>query len=227
MKQRIITALATAVVLAGAALFAGCSDDPTIPSRSKPSPFANLTEIWHPLNNLEEAYRHREIAHYCATLDSTYYTFFFSPADFSSGQTDEFWTYDEDTQAAERMFDPQLPDLSIRAVAFEFDLIFNKDSIVWSEIMPGNPPNETWYTATMGYSFYIKLGDGVREYVQPPGASATITVRKDPDDDLWRIVQVYDIPGLAWNGRSIRQLVERAVEGTSLGQIKALYTPPE
>jgi hypothetical protein len=231
MKRRTIAALATAVVLAGAALLAGCSDDPqNRPVRSGPvagDSFENLTEIWHPLNNLEEACSQRNIDRYREALDADYYTFFFSPADFASGQTAQFWTYDEDTEAAERMFDPQLPDIGKRAVNLEFDLIFDKDSIVWSEFVPADPPNETWYSTTVGYTFYIKLGDGVREYVQRPGSGASITVRQHPGEGKWRIVQITDIPGTAQNSISIRQLAERDVQDASLGEIKAIYTPPE
>jgi hypothetical protein len=204
MKRRTIAALATAVVLAGAALLAGCSDDPqNRPVRSGPvagDSFENLTEIWHPLNNLEEACSQRNIDRYREALDA---------------------------EAAERMFDPQLPDIGKRAVNLEFDLIFDKDSIVWSEFVPADPPNETWYSTTVGYTFYIKLGDGVREYVQRPGSGASITVRQHPGEGKWRIVQITDIPGTAQNSISIRQLAERDVQDASLGEIKAIYTPPE
>jgi hypothetical protein len=157
--------------------------------------FYDLTEQWHALNNLEEAYRQRNIDRYREVLDSVYYTFFFSATDYSSGKTDELWTYDQDTRAASRMFDQQFPDLNLRAVNLEFDLIFNKDNLLWSEVIPGDPPNETWYTTTMGYTFYIKLGDGVREYIQAPGASAQITVRQNPSDGKWKVVQIYDVLG--------------------------------
>jgi len=191
--------LATALVCV--ALTSACLLDPKEkppgPDPVKPKgKFYDLTEIWHPLNNLEQAYSQRNIERYAEALDSVYYTFFFSPADYSSGKTDESWTYDQDTGAANRMFDAQLPDISKRAVNLEFDLVFNPNSIVWSEVIPADPPNETWHAATFGYTFYIKLGDGVREFVQAPGASATITVRQDPGSGKWRIVQIYDVPGL-------------------------------
>jgi hypothetical protein len=192
--------LATALVCV--ALTSACLLDPkeAPPDVPRPTPsgkFYDLTEIWHPLNNLEQAYGQRNIERYAEALDSVYYTFFFSAADFSSGNTDESWTYEVDTGAAGRMFDAQLPDISKRAVNLEFDLIFNPNSIVWSEVIPGDPPNETWQTATISYTFYIKLGDGVREFVQSPGASAQITVRQfPPGDGKWRIVQIFDLPGL-------------------------------
>jgi hypothetical protein len=230
MKHRTIAALATAIGLAGAALFAGCSEDPQIPPhRSGPAQttgsFENLTEQWHPLNNLEVAYEQRNIDRYRQALDPDHYTFFFSPADFSSGKTDEYWDYTVDTWAAERMFDPQLPDISKRAVILEFDLVFDKDALTWNPVQPDSTPSETWHETTVGYTYFIALGDGVRAYVQPPGASVTITVRQDPDDDLWRIAEITDLPGTAQNAPSIPQLAQRRVEESSLGQIKALYAP--
>jgi len=225
MKHRTIAALATAIGLAGAALFAGCSEDPTTPPKPKPtpSPYENLTEQWHPLNNLEVAYGQRDIAHYRAALDSAYYTFFFSAADYSSGKTDEFWTYDTDTWAAERMLDLQLPDLNIRAVILEVDLVFDKDALTWNPVQPDSAPSETWHATTVGYTYFIALGDGVRAFIQAPGASVTITVRQDPDDGKWRIAEITDMPRTTQNAPSIRQLAQRRAEESSFGQIKALY----
>jgi len=42
MKQRAIAALVMAGVLAGAALFAGCTDDPTVPPEPKPNPTVHV-----------------------------------------------------------------------------------------------------------------------------------------------------------------------------------------
>jgi len=190
-----IAAALVCVALTSSCLLDPKEKPPGIDPPKPPGKFYDLTEIWHPLNNLEEAYRQRKIDRYQECLDSDYYTFFFSDADYSSGKTAESWTYGQDTDAAARMFNEQLPDLNIRAVALEFDLVFNKDAIVWNTVNPGTP-DEDWYTTTIGYTFYIKLGDGVREYVQAPGASAQIVVRQDPSDNLWRIVQIYDVPGL-------------------------------
>jgi len=213
--------LLVASLVALTSILAGCSDDPAAPStpapKQTPSPYKNLTEMWHPLNNFEVAYVMRDIAGYSEALDKTYYTFFFAPGDVIT--IAEYWTYDQDTRAAARMFDQQLPDLNIRAVALEFDLVFNKDNLQWSEIIPGNPANETWYTTTVGVVFRIRLGDG-REFTQPPGASAQITVRQDPATHLWHIVQIYDLPerfgGIVPNAH-------RSPKTTTLGQMKAIY----
>jgi len=192
MLKRIapITALLVLLAFTSACLL-DPKEAPPPPDPVKPKgKYENLTEQWHPLNNFDLAYSQRDIARYSEALDPTYYTFFFSPGDQIT--IAEYWTYDQDTRAASRMFDQQLPDLNIRAVALEFDLVFNKDNLQWSEIIPGDPANETWYTTTVGVVFYIKLGDG-REFAQSPGASAQITVRKDPTTNLWHIVQIYDI----------------------------------
>jgi len=192
-KRRHAVALAMAGLLAGAALLAGCSEDTSAPPPPpKSTGFENLTEVWHPLNNLEMSYIQRNIDRYSDALDADYYRFYYSTAVPASERGDTYWTYDQDTQGMRLMFDAQLPNLNMRVVNMEFDLVFDKDALNWVEVAPGDPPNETWYTTVVPYTFYLKLGSG-DEYGSKRGATAQITVRQHPDDDRWRIVGVADL----------------------------------
>jgi hypothetical protein len=190
VKQPIVTEL-IACILAGVAMLAGCGEDTSAPAEERLPP-EEPSEMWSPLSDLEQAYRQRNIERYHAALDPHYYRFYYITTARGARAPRAYWTYERDVRGMERMFDPQMLPTEMRAVVIEFDLIFDKDALVWTEFEPGDPPKETWYTATVPHSFYLKLGSGA-EYETPEGARADITVRRSPDDGRWRIVTVEDL----------------------------------
>jgi len=206
-------------LVAGVSLLAGC-DDPKTPLRPEagPSPYADLTEQWHPLENVKLALVRREVGPYRSALDAAYYSFVFAPGDVAAG-LDSLWTFSEDAASAKRLLDRRLPDLANRAVTIEFNLLYDKDPAAWGTVASTHPAGETWHTITASYVFLISFGDG-RAFTQVPGAQADIVVREDPSDGKWRIVQIRDILPAAPANASTGDPKPESVDEASIGWIK-------
>lgn len=155
----------------------------------------DLTQKWHVLNNIEYSYKQRRIDVYDELLN-TDFTFFFAPGDVG-GEIPEQWGRVDEYDSNNLLFisneqsDPA-PYPVCRSI--RLDLQFDKETLVWTDVIPENFPDEIWYTTTVFYSFTFEMNPD-NTYIAQNGAKAQFTIRNVPqgDKDHWTLVEFRDL----------------------------------
>jgi hypothetical protein len=186
------------ILTLGSIVFAvACGDDPTEP----PQPdqglrWMELTTRAAVLNNIEYAYNKRNIGAMNELVDESF-TFFFAPGDVG-GSIPERWFRSNELDATSRLFSSHLqPDPPVDPVCRTIlvDIAFN-DETEWLPVSPEDFPGETWYTATVFYTFTFEVEPDVT-YLPQNGARSQFTVRDvaDGSAEEWRLVEWRDLGG--------------------------------
>jgi len=194
LRRILITSLA--VIFVG--MFGACFLNPEEVTVDDPGPsgptqkYEPLTERNSVLNNLELAYKERNINEYDRVLDENF-TFFFADGDVSNGNTPEQWSREAEVGATRNMFDENFPGTN-PIVRIELDLQFK--NAVWVEITPDEAPTETWFTATVPYTFTIDaLPD--QTWITQGVPTAQYTVRpQGTTPETYKLVQWRDLAQL-------------------------------
>jgi len=162
-------------------------DDPLKPN----SPYLDLSQKWHVLENIERAYNNRNIGAYDQLLDENF-TFFLSPGDVG-GEVPDQWGRQEELTVNTRIFDPNYAGAH-RVKSIDMDVILpeDKSTIQWVEIIPPSAPDEAWYTTTVFYRFRFQT-DPDTQYESVAGAKAEFTVRYDNAKKKWQLAEMRDL----------------------------------
>jgi hypothetical protein len=155
----------------------------------------DLTQKWHVLNNIEYAYSRRQLSVYDALLSQNF-TFFFAPGDVG-GEIPEQWGRVDEKDATGRLFvsnNQSEPPADPVCRSIRLDLQYDKDTIQWVEIIPEDFPEETWYSATVFYTFTFEIDPDLTLIAQN-GAKAVFTIRNVPQSgqDRWELVEFRDL----------------------------------
>ena len=81
---------------------AGCEEEVVEPT-PEPSPYADLTEPEHVIQNLLQCYKDRNSERYCELLMDPEYLFYLQARDVGQGE-EPFWNLQQDYDATRRMF---------------------------------------------------------------------------------------------------------------------------
>jgi hypothetical protein len=194
--------LALLLLCIGLAIFAACEEEPTSVcidccEGDCPVPgFANLSERWHVLNNIEWAYTKRYLQRYDEVLDDDF-VFFLSAGDVGGGLPDS-WDRSTEVQANQNLFSTAQPPAPLKRclgirMNIQWENSKGEPDLAWIELTPPGS-SETWYTTTANYDFNIDV-EGDLTYINNPGATMEFTVRNAGTEDapLWRLVQMRDL----------------------------------
>jgi hypothetical protein len=158
----------------------------------------DLTQKWHVLNNIEYAYKTRKPDVY-DELVADNFTFFFAPGDVG-GNIPEQWGRPDELSSTTALFNsntqsgPPYDDPYCRSI--RLDLQYDKDNIQWLEVIPEDFPDETWYYATVFYTFTFEVEPDIT-YIPQNGARAQFTVRNSGTVEApnWELVEFRDLGG--------------------------------
>ncbi len=194
-----------------------CDEDPVAP----PEPRIRipvLNERWMVLNNFEYAWSKRNINVYDDLLDREF-VFYFASGDVTAGLPEQLNRVEELTIASYLM-DPGFAG-PYRCLSAHVDLVFDKDTITWTETIPASHPDETWYTTTVFYNFVLEF-EGDITLIPRDGAKAQWTVRNVPKNghDRWMLVEWRD---LGAPPPVFQQRTTNAVDEVTFGLVKGLY----
>jgi hypothetical protein len=208
--------IAMSILVAALALLPSCEDDPVTPPPVEPTLQRQpLTSRKAVLNNIEVTYNNRRTDVLDELLDPEF-TFFVHPA---NGGLPVMWSRVDELNASQRLILSNRQTAPIdpvaRSIRFDLDLT----DLQWTSIVPSSAPGETWYSATVFYSFTIVVEPN-SNYVAIIGAKAQLIVREivTASGNEWRLVEWRDLGAsmvTASNGASV-------IEST-WGGIKALY----
>lgn len=188
-----LTTIALAALLIG--MLSSCLLDPKPKEKVDDPPgvqhYLDLTEPWHVLNNLEWAYKEKNIVEYQKIFDPVNFTFFFYSGDVG-GDVPVSWGYTDEISSATNMFTQQ-PDKDGLHPILTIDLqLYDKEvTTSWVDVDP--PPEfagETWKRATINYNFSI-VTDGDLTYIPKGAPQAVFTVHQV--DGLWKLVVWQDL----------------------------------
>ena len=215
--------IACGLLVAATVMLAGCADRENPASggslNSTPTGFKDLGGPRdNVLFNLEAAYNERNLTEYNRLLDDDF-TFFFSPADVSDGKVSvNQWDRASEINATTNMFNVNFtPPNGSPISSIDLSLVYPEGDNVWNMASPDqNHPGETWYQKSVDYFLTIVAGETT--YTSGNPIKAQFTVRRDPDLDIWRIVQWRDDVG----GGAAR-LLTAATEQSTWGNVKALF----
>ncbi len=207
---------------ASVALLPACSDDPISPPPPPPTPeqeIQPLTTRNAVLNNIEYAYGHRGIGIFPIDelLDDDF-TFYLSTRDVNGGLPAQ-WSRIDELSLTRALFESNTAPIGPVARSLRFFLEFNDDT-EWVEIVPQSAPTETWYAATVFYSFTVEM-EPDNTFISVPGAKAEFVVREvaTSSGNRWRLVAWRDLGGTLVRARQARAETDE----TTWGAIKALY----
>lgn len=201
------------LALSALALLTACEDDPAQPA-AESSEYLPLTTRNAVLSNLEVAWGNRATDRIDDLLDDEF-TFYFHPADIGVQ-----WSRADEIAATERLFTSNSVVVPTGPVCRSIRLDLSLDEVTWDPIAPTtNALSETWYTATVYYSFTFQM-EPDKTYVSEPGARAQLTVREVAVEGgtEWRLVEWRDLGNDLPSGRQTASADER-----TWGAIKALY----
>lgn len=210
--------LTSAILVAALALLPACEDDPvSVPPPPPPTlEHQPLTSRRAILNNIEYAYKTRNGGVIAELLDDDF-VFYFTPSDVGGGIPSS-WGREEEYETTNALFEsntwtfPAGPICRSIRVDLQYD-----DATEWAPIVPASAPTETWYTATVFYSYTFEM-EPDNTYISQNGARSQFTVREVGDE--WRLVEWRDL------GASIMMNATGSgaeVSETTWGSIKALY----
>lgn len=190
MLKRLILLCIVAAVTAG--LTTSCILDPE-KKKDDPNPpvvkdFKSLKEKDDVLWNLELAYNLRERWEFEKLLDADF-LFFFSEADYSTGNIPESWNRVSEIKTHINLFNENL-DSDLRATNIDLTLSYTPGE--WTEIPQGD---ESWYSMEVIYNITVQTKVGV-DY-KGNNLKAQFIIREAiPDGEtekIWRIVRWRDI----------------------------------
>ena len=208
------------ILLAALALLPACEDDPSFDcidcgwtfSQIERMPLTSRRAI---LNNIEYAYKTRRGDVLGELLDDNF-AFYFDPSDVG-GEIPPFWGRDEEYETTRALFESNTVSVPLGPVcrSIRVDVQYN-DGTEWAPVVPASAPTETWYTATVGYSYTFEM-EPDNTYISQNGAQSQFTVRQVGDE--WRLVEWRDL------GASMMNAIGSGAEvsETTWGSIKALY----
>lgn len=175
-----------------------CSDDTTgpPPQNQATTGYHDLSQRWHAIHNMEMAWNDRSVTRYDQALDANF-KFYFSLGDIGNNGIPESWDRPTEMVAVGNMFDPSYVG-ALRITDISFDVDFDptdpNGTISWTEVSPGPGPfdGETWYQTILNYDYTIKA-DPDLTFITQGNMKAQYTLRKDPTDNKWRIVEIRDL----------------------------------
>ncbi len=206
------------LLFAALAMFSACEDDPVVCSDCGeiPTPsYQPLTTRNAVLNNFELAWNQRRADKLDELLDENY-QFYFAPSDVGGGIPAQ-WSRAEDLTATTYMFESNTSSTPAGPVctSIRVDVIYEPSELQWVELEPEDFPGETWFMATLFYSYTIEMaGDLV--FLAQDGAMAQFVVRET--DEGWRLVEWRD---LGTDGPPPSRVP--AGSETNWGRVKTLY----
>jgi hypothetical protein len=212
-------------------LVPACKDDPATPPPVTPTVRRDLTQKWHVLNNIEYAYQSRRSDVYDELIGPNF-TFFFASVDVG-GNIPEKWGRVEEIEATRRLFEsntqpgPPYDDPYCRSI--RLDLQYDKDTLTWVEIIPDDFPSETWYMATVFYSFTFEIEPDIT-FIAVNGARAQLTVRNRGTEQApgWELVEFRDLAGapphaISVDGASRTIASALSTDEVTWGKFKSIY----
>jgi hypothetical protein len=171
------------------------------------------------LNNIEYAYNKRDIGAMDDLLSQNL-TFFFAPGDVG-GNIPEKWGRVDEYGASSRLFNSNhQPDPPADPVCrtIRLDIAFD-DETEWVLISPEDFPGETWFMATVFYTFTFEIEPDVT-LIPLNGTRAQFTVRDIAvgEDELFELVEWRDLGGQTDTASS-----DAATQAVTWGAVKAMY----
>lgn len=155
--------------------------------------YEDLTEEWHVLNNLAQAYDDKNIDRYSELFDPVNFVFFFNPGDVGG----EFnipvqWGFAEDIQSATNMFSSAggLEDNPILTIDLT---LFDIEQAQWTDTSSPEFPGETLRQVTVPYDYFIDTVQD-RQFITSGSPQAQFVVRQI--DGKWKLVQWFDLDGV-------------------------------
>lgn len=213
------TILRSVILLLALALVSACEDDPAVPEQIDPLKLMPLTSRVAVLNNIEYAYNKRNPNAYDALLDDAF-TFFLAAGDVG-GSIPEQWDRADEFQVTQSLFISNIQPIATgpECRSINVDIAF-EDGVEWQAVMPEGFPGETWYTATVYYTFTFEM-EPATTYIAQPGAEAQFTVREVAagSGTEWQLVEWRDLGYTLLT--SSRQ--DASTSASTWGSVKALY----
>jgi hypothetical protein len=203
--------LLPALVLAAAFSFS-CGDNSTSPTPPNTARFLNLSQKANVLHNFELAHNKRNPNEYAGLLDDNF-TFFYTEGDPGGAATPVQWGRADDIAVTTSLF--------ASADKLNFDLS-DPNGVAWIET-PASGGTETWYTATMYYTFTVKLNDTT--YIPPAGSKMALTVRNAGTvaKPQWMLIELRDLGAFSQLNQSVVSEGCRECDATSYGTVKAKF----
>ena len=196
-------------------LLSGCDADPIRPEGPQAPTFVPLTSRSAVLNNVEVGWNKRRADKIDDLLDANF-IFFFAAGDVG-GSIPSSWDRAEELATTEALFTSNTAPSPTGPVcrAVRIDLLYD-DTLVWDPVVPASAPSETWYTATMFYTFTFEM-EPDNTFIAQNGAKAEFTVRQVGEE--WRLVEWRDLGSTIVATSSGAE----ADQSTTWGGVKALY----
>lgn len=208
------------ILVSALALLPACEDGPVYSPGPPPPPALErqpLTSRKAVLNNIEFAYNDRRTDVLDELLD-TDFTFFIHPA---NGGLPTMWDRADELAVSQRLFlsnTQTVPPIDPIARSIRFDL--HLTDLQWVSIVPSSAPGETWYSATVFYSFTVEMAPS-STYIAIAGAKAQFVVREivTTSGNEWRLVEWRDLgTALVTRAPSVAEAT-----ATTWAAIKLLY----
>jgi hypothetical protein len=174
----------------------------------------DLTEKDDVLYNLEMSYIMRNIHQFRRLLDDDF-VFFFSEADFNSGDIPISWEKPSEITATTNLFNPNLPG-ALRATKIDLRLTYPKGS--WTEMPQGD--DETWYSKEVVYNISVPTVSGIDYRGINLKAQFLIRQVEGGGKQTWQIALWRDIGD---DRRSFDVSASSMVQEYTWGGIKGLY----
>jgi hypothetical protein len=190
MLKRPVLYLIVIAVIAG--LTTSCILDPKKTKEEDTTPviedFEDLTQQDHVLHNLQLAYNLRNIKEFERLLDDEF-TFFFSEADYGTGDIPVSWTREVEIGANTNLFNPNYPG-AYRATNIDLTLIYTEGE--WTEIPQGD---ESWFSKEVEYNITVQTEGGTDYKGNRLKAEFIIreAIPEGETEKIWRIIRWRDI----------------------------------
>jgi hypothetical protein len=182
------TSIALAILIVGAMTSCILDPDPKPPPppcTDCDTPYMDLTEKWHVLHNIREAYNEMNLTEYRRAFDRENFVSFFYEGDVGTGGVPEQWGWAEEEASARNMFNQAggIEDNPILSIEL---FLFDIKTVEWWELDPGDDfPGETWYQTIVVYDFFIDTAND-KQYVTQGAPTVVFTVRQI--DGKWKLV---------------------------------------
>lgn len=184
-------------IAAALALTPACSEDNPAALEPIPRPpcdYCDLSEKSHVLANIEYAYTKRNWTVYEELLNEDF-TFVLHPGIVGGGIPAE-WNRATELTVTRRLFEsnaqPDSPSYPVcRSVLLNLQY---DETLTWVEVNPVDFPGDTWYAATLPYSYVFEMSPP-RTLASRSGAKAEFTVRNVGTDQAprWELVKLKDL----------------------------------
>lgn len=189
-----------------------CDGDPKRPRTTggEQSNYKNLTEKWHVLHNLRQAYNDMDSQEFEKLLDADNFEFFFYEGDVG-GIVPASWGYAQEMAATQNLLGgaggvDDNPVLSVEVILFDIE------SVAWED---GDDPADQ--KAIVVYDFFMDTSKNL-QFITSGAPTCEFTVRQI--DGKWKLITWRDLGG----GALARSAT--GTEETTWGVVKARYQPP-